>query len=722
MPAFPSGTHTFESETSGERRPSALVVCATFTVEPIAATLQFWAKKLKLDYEVEFAPYGQIGQTLLDPAGLFATNQHGFNIILVRWEDWPGGAGAPDLVRIQENATDFFAVLRAAAARLKAPTVCCLCKPSKRFEKNFVQQLEKDAKAALQGVNGVYLLTNSEIEERYPVPNYVDAQADILGHVPYTPPYFAALATAIARKIHTIVAPPYKVIALDCDNTLWDGICGEDGPRGVRLNPAREAMHRFFLAQRDAGMLLCLCSKNNEADVFETFAAHPEMPLRPEHFVSWRVNWGPKSSNLISLADELGLGLDSFIFVEDDPKECAEVEANCPEALTIPLPVNSDDILELLNHIWAFDHTRLTEEDKRRSASYSQQAARGLFEKQARNLREFLDSLQLEVRIGTMMPDQLPRVAQLTQRTNQMNFTAMRRSEAEIRALVEQGWECITVDASDRFGDYGLVGVMMLRREDQTLVIDTFLLSCRALGRGIEHRMMAYAGRRAVELGCSHVDAPFSRTPRNRPAEEFLESTGSTFRVSGTELFRYPVEYLCKLSYRPPEHNTAEEPNGSFVTTPMDERKFRDYVGIARELRTPRQVLERARGERRVLASRGSDAPRTDLERQLAAIWEDLLHVTPIGVHDNFFDLGGHSLMAVQLLSRLKREIGIDLSLEVVYSGELTIAEMAKAIELREFAGADTDEYAAILAEVESLSDEEVRALLEAEEQPDQSG
>jgi len=112
----------------------------------------------------------------------------------------------------------------------------------------------------------------------------------------------------------------------------------------------------------------------------------------------------------------------------------------------------------------------------------------------------------------------------------------------------------------------------------------------------------------------------------------------------------------------------------------------------------------------------------TDLERQLAAIWEDLLHVTPIGVHDNFFDLGGHSLMAVQLLSRLKREIGIDLSLEVVYSGELTIAEMAKAIELREFAGADTDEYAAILAEVESLSDEEVRALLEAEEQPDQSG
>ncbi|MGH9612060.1 MAG: HAD-IIIC family phosphatase, partial [Bryobacteraceae bacterium] len=506
-----------------------------------------------------------------------------------------------------------------------------------------------------------------------------------------------------------------------CDNTLWDGICGEDGPQGVRLNPAREVMHRFFLAQRDAGMLLCLCSKNNEADVFETFAAHPEMPLRPEHFVSWRINWGPKSSNLISLADELGLGLDSFIFVEDDPKECAEVEANCPEALTIPLPTNANDIPGLLNHIWAFDHARLTEEDKRRSASYSQQVARGRFEKQARNLREFLDGLQLEIRIGATMPDQLPRVAQLTQRTNQMNFTAVRRSDGEIRALIEQGWECITVDASDRFGDYGLVGVIMLRRRAEVLVIDTFLLSCRALGRGIEHRMMAFVGQRALELGCSHVDVSFSRTPRNRPAEEFLESTGSTFHISGTALFRYPVEYLCNLSYRPPEHSAAEEPTGPSATTPIDERKFRDYITIAKQLRTPHQVLEQMRGERRVLANHSSDAPRTELERQLAAIWEDLLHVTPIGIHDNFFDLGGHSLMAVQLLSQLNREIGVDLSLDVVYSGELTIAEMAKAIELREFAGADADEYAAILAEVESLSDEEVRALLEAEEQPGQS-
>src|SRR6202035_5891569 len=135
-----------------------------------------------------------------------------------------------------------------------------------------------------------------------PVAGIHDPHGDELGHLPYTPVFFVALATAIARKIHAIATPPYKVIALDCDDTLWAGICGEDGPQGVVLDEPRRALQEFMAGRARAGMLLALCSKNNEEDVVETFAAHPEMPLRLLDFAARRINWEPKSANLAALA------------------------------------------------------------------------------------------------------------------------------------------------------------------------------------------------------------------------------------------------------------------------------------------------------------------------------------------------------------------------------------------------------------------------------------
>ena len=343
--------------------------------------------------------------------------------------------------------------------------------------------------------------------------------------VPYTPVFFVALATAIARKIHAIATPPFKAIALDCDETLWAGICGEDGPRGVVVDAPRRALQEFMAERRRAGMLLALASKNNEEDVTETFRAHPEMPLRLEDFVARRVNWEPKSANLASIAEELGLGLDSFILVDDNPKECTEAQAGCPEALALPLPARAEEIPEFLKHVWAFDRARVTEEDRRRPELYAQQAERAKAERASASLEEFLASLQLEVGIAPMEPAQLARVAQLTQRTNQMNASCVRRTEAEIQALLASGEaECLTVDVKDRFGSYGLTGVIIFRCAGGALVADTFLLSCRVLGRGVEHRMVARLGEIALERGLARVEIPFVAGQRNRPAALFLES------------------------------------------------------------------------------------------------------------------------------------------------------------------------------------------------------
>jgi FkbH-like protein len=706
----------------------SIVISATFTADAVEPVLAFWMRELSFDYGIRMAPYNQVFQLLLDPAGALAANRGGIDVVLVRFEDWARveQGAAPDLARLEADVRHFVTGLRSAAESFPAPFLVCLCPASPAFEAwpaaaEFQQRMEAFVAAALDDRHSVYLLRPREIDEWYPVAQPHDPLGDKLGHIPYTPAYFAALGTALARKIHALRTPPYKVVALDCDDTLWRGICGEDGPQGVVVDPPRRALQEFMLAQHDAGMLLCLCSKNNVEDVLDTFRLHPEMVLQLDHFVSWRINWSPKSVNLAALAEELELGLDSFILVDDNPRECREVDASCPGVLCLALPAREDEIPDFLRHVWAFDRLRVTEEDRTRSEMYAQELERHRAEKQAASLEAFLKSLQLEVRIAPMSPKDLARVAQLTQRTNQMNFTTVRRSETDIQALLQSGRaECLTVHVSDRFGSYGLAGVIVFRAGTGALLIDTFLLSCRALGRGVEHRMLAALGEIARRRGLRTVEARFVRSQRNRPALLFLESVGLQFQsVRGDALlFRFPADFAANVKYEPGHPAAAaSHPPAAAPEPPRLSRNGIRYARIASELRDPEKILARVRAESGVPLSAAPPAapPRTDLERRLCAIWSEMLGVPPVGIHDNFFDLGGHSLLAVQLLSRLKDELGVELSLEVVYGADFTVAELAKAIELRELEMAGADRYAALLAEVESLSDEEVRELLAKE-------
>ncbi|MGA2271564.1 MAG: HAD-IIIC family phosphatase [Bryobacteraceae bacterium] len=687
----------------------AIAISATFTAEAIQPGLEFWARELGLDYEIKFAGYNQLFQQLLDPAGLFARNRGGFNAGLLRLEDWLRDGGPAGL---EERARRLVGAIRVAASTFSAPLILVICPPAPGREAA-VEKAERLVREGTADLTAVHLVTPEPVAEAH------DPHGDELGHVPYTPVFFVALATAVARQIRAIATPPYKVIALDCDETLWAGICGEDGPRGVVVDSPRRALQEFMAERRRAGMLLALASKNNEEDVTETFRAHPEMPLRLEDFVARRVNWESKSANLASIAEELGLGLDSFILVDDNPKECTEAQAGCPEALALPLPARAEDIPEFLKHVWAFDRARVTEEDRKRPELYAQQAERARAERASASLEEFLASLQLEVGIAPMEPAQLARVAQLTERTNQMHASCARRTEAEIQGLLASGEaECLTVDVKDRFGSYGLTGVMIFRCAGGALVVDTFLLSCRALGRGVEHRMVARLGQIAMERGLARVEIPFVAGQRNRPAGLFLESLRGPEGTPGPDgVFRFAAGEAAGVKYRVGQvvGQVSDLPNteqGRSGTCPTRI----DYVKIANELRDPEQILERIRvaSQRRVPA-RTVSPPRTPLERELAELWAGLLNLPAVGIHDNFFELGGHSLLAVQLLSRVRHIYGVELSLEVVYSGEFTVAELARAVELKEIEQAGGD-YQELLKELEGLSDEEVRALL-AEEQ-----
>jgi FkbH-like protein len=706
---------------------TTLVVAATFTADPLLDALTFWNAELQLHLAFKCAPYNQVFQQLLDPAGLLATNVGGLNAILVRFEDWAGTNGTPS--DLEENVRQFIHLLQTAAAHLPGSTVVLICPSSPRFagaHAELLASLEAEVVAATRDISTVLTVTSRDLAANYPVADYYDEHSNQLGHIPYTPLFFAALGTALMRKVYALRSAPYKVIVLDCDETLWSGICGEDGPRGISIDPPRRALQQLMLEQYNAGMLLCMASKNNEDDVIETFRENPDMPLTLDHFVARRVNWDPKPANLMDLASELELGLDSFILVDDNAKECAEVQANCPDVLTLLLPAKIDEIPAFLSHVWAFDHLRTTEEDRKRSAMYAQKLERTKVEKQGLTLQDFIAALQLEITITPMAAHQLSRVSQLTLRTNQMNCSVVRRSEADIQTLLQSGkYECLTVDVSDRFGSYGLTGVMIATTAGDALLVDTFLLSCRALGRGVEHQMLARLGQIATSRGLKYVDIPYVPAGRNKPALLFLRSIAADYeQVSpGEVLFRIPANEAASVDYHTA---TAFTIAGSSKAEPARTARSRsnvDLATIAAELRTPEQILARILAQRATQsrAAQRADAPRTDLERRLVDIWSNLLGVSAIGIHDNFFDLGGHSLLAVQLLSIVQKTFGADLSLKIVYSGDFTVAELAKAIELYEIQKLGGGEYDSLLAELEGLSDEEVAALL-AQEQSDQPG
>jgi FkbH-like protein len=679
-----------------------IAVAATFTAEPVQDALDLWMAELELPASVEFAPYSQVFQQLLDPNSLFAQNRRGVNILLVRPEDWrralagtAAGGGPASREALERNTADLIDAVRAMAARSATPLIVVLCPASPKAGAARIPREELEHAAAriadeLAGLPGVSLVSRRDFD-LYPVADYHDPRRDRLGHIPYTPAFFAALGTILARRIHLLLTPPHKVIVLDCDNTLWKGVVAEDGVDGIAIPPAWQGLQQFLVDLAGQGFLLCLCSKNAEADVLEVLDRRPDMILKREHLVAWRINWQPKSQNIRALARELNLGLDSFIFLDDNPVECAEVGSACPEVLSLRLPIDGD-LVGFLRHVWAFDRPRVTAEDRQRTAMYRREADRARFQAQAPTIGAFLAGLGLAITIAGPTAEQIDRVAQLTQRTNQFNFTTRRRHDGEIRRLGESGLECLAVEVSDRFGDYGLVGATIFGARGDALEVDTFLLSCRVLGRGVEHRMLVELGELARSRGLSRVEATVLFTGKNQPARDFLEAVASSYRreIDGGLRYEIPAEVAARVAYRPEAvasaegAETIEAPAAPSVGAAEAGRKSPRFERIAAELTRPEQVLEaiHARSRRRQArpaAGPPPAPPRNEIESALVGIWSDLLRIDPVGIRDHFFELGGTSLQSVDLFAQIEQRFGKAMPLTSLLEAP-TIEELARLL------------------------------------------
>ncbi|PWU11731.1 MAG: hypothetical protein C5B50_22825 [Verrucomicrobia bacterium] len=701
------------TEPVSAKSQQTIAVAATFTAEPVADALRYWLQKLQLPAQIEFAPFNQVFQQLLDPCSLLSSNKSGLNLIFVRIQDWS---------EPETDANEFLRALKAAAIRSSAPYVVCFCpgKPNSEGARPApeLEKVESALASELAEVGGVSVITTKDVERWYSVHEYYDPEGDELAHLPYTPVFFTALATAVARRFHSLQRSAYKVIALDCDQTLWSGVCGEDGPKGVRMDEARQALQEFMREQHAAGMLLCLCSKNNEADVFEVFGHRLDMPLRREHLAACKINWRPKSENLKALAQELGLGLDSFIFLDDDPLECAELEANCPEVLTLQLPEKLEQIPQFLNHCWAFDHIRTTSEDRRRSDLYRENQAREAMRLETPTLAGFLASLELRIQIEPMSSAQVPRVAQLTQRTNQFNCTTRRLAESDVerflpsKTAVLNSGEAFTVQVSDRFGDYGLVGVILFETQGDALDVSTFLLSCRALGRGVEYQMLARMGSLALERKLRWVDVHFVPSSRNQPALDFLRTVGAAYQQprNGGSVFRFPAEVAAETRFQPDKagtqptgsagvssaSNSAVPKNRPDLASPIADSAqqtqrtpFREIALLSLDPARIHHGVESAFNRQSPREAR-HEPPRTKTQALLCDLWSQVLHLETVGVNDNFFELGGNSLAAVQLASRIRRAFKVEMLLEGLFDAQ-TISALASNLDAGKWPRSERD-------------------------------
>jgi FkbH-like protein len=363
------------------------------------------------------------------------------------------------------------------------------------------------------------------------------------------------LAGNISALVRAWKGQTRKCIVLDLDHTLWGGIIGEDGLEGIAL--AEEGPGLAFTEFQEElahlvrkGVLLAICSKNNEEDALEVLRVHPSMRLREESFAARRINWQDKAQNIRELAAELNLGLDSFVFIDDNPAERSLIRQSIPEVYVPEWPQEPSQyraaLLDLATEY--FGRISITAEDRERTGMYRAERERATLAASSGSLTDYYRSLGMQARIGPADSFSIPRIAQLTQKTNQFNLTTRRYTEADIRAFSQQPDAVVLwLQLRDRFADQGIVGVLILKREsDDDWIVDTFLLSCRVIGRGVENAFLGYAARILLDRGAHHLAGEYLPTKKNGLAANVYRDCGFQLIAETEGATRWSLDLMAQ--------------------------------------------------------------------------------------------------------------------------------------------------------------------------------
>jgi FkbH-like protein len=565
--------------------PLNVAVLRSYTVEPLEPILTL---RLLLDgYRPRFwfGGYNQHVQEILGVDGPLQRHRPGLVLLLLRIEDvlpdvMDGFAARPAIEwepRVRTAAGELAALAGRAAEDLAAQVIvqnATLVQPyfgifdAQRHDgqQHLVQVFNRTLAGEASRLRGVYIWDFDGFVRMQGMEALHDPKMWYVSRNPFKQSAYPVIGSDLHRYIHSALGRVKKCVVVDLDNTLWGGIAGEDGFEGIKLGQSYPGncyrdFQKELLKLYHRGILLAINSKNNEDEALRIIDEHPEMVLRREHFAAVRINWNDKASNLRDLVDELNIGMESIVFVDDNPAECELVRRECPECDVVLLPDKPYLIPAVARCLPGVENIRLTDEDRQKGEMYRAQAARREHEERHSNIDEFLRSLEIEVEIEEATPYSIPRIAQLTQKTNQWNMTTRRYTDAQIQAMANDATNAVlSVASRDRFGNDGIVGVCILQFRGEECVIDTFLLSCRVIGRGIEQLMMARAAELARAKGARRLAGEFLPTKKNKPAEGFYERAGlvtSGDSWYGASLGDVSFPFPTHIRLTPTEHQGA---------------------------------------------------------------------------------------------------------------------------------------------------------------------
>jgi FkbH-like protein len=527
-------------------------VLRSFTVEPAIPLLRASAFCNQIDLTVQLGDFNAYAQELLDHKSSLYAFAPNVVVLAVRTADvapdlWnsSGDQTAEDIRQIAQRVSASFkqwigAFRQQSSAALIVhnleqpiqPAMGLLDAQREASQSETIRHINSELLRSASSWPGVYVLDYDALVARHGRLRWHDERKWLTARMPVAADQLIHLSREWLRFLAPLTGKVAKALVVDLDNTLWGGVIGEDGMTGIKLGPeypgaAYQALQRALLDLTRKGILLAISSKNNPDDALEALQSHPGMLLRPKDFAALSIGWNDKSQGLRQIASELNIGLESLAFLDDNPVEREQIRASLPEVMVIELPEDPLQYAATLRTCPALERLTLSSEDQQRTAMYAEQKERAQAEQTFQSKEDFYRFLQQEAEISSVTPATLSRIAQLTQKTNQFNLTTHRYSEQQISEMAgKPDWQVLAIRIRDRFGDHGLVGVAICHEHDQVCEIDTFLLSCRVIGRTVETALLSYLATKAAARGCRRLVGRFLPTRKNAPAREFYPLHG----------------------------------------------------------------------------------------------------------------------------------------------------------------------------------------------------
>ena len=519
-----------------------IALVSNYTIKSVEPYLAVACARIGVAPDFYVSEYGQVEPDLLSPGGGLDAFDPDVTFLALGLDGLqpqdvadPVGSGEEGLERLIQLATAFH--VRARGPIVVHNFVTPSLSPSDvasglRSPANRIRRLNLTLAERIGGASGLHLLDVDALVAEHGRARSRHDKLFYLAAMELSETLLPEVAHRYMAYVKALLGRTRKCLVFDCDDTLWGGLVGEEGVAGVTLGA--DGLGRAFrdvqdlaLAHHRRGVLLALCSKNNPEDVDAMLSGHPHMRIRGEQVAALRVNWQDKVTNLREIAAELNLGLDALVFVDDNPVERAQVRQALPQVLVPELPADPALRPRFLARLNDFASLVLTEEDAARGAYYAQERQRRALQTSSQSLEEFLHTLALEVQVTVDETEVVGRLAQLAARTNQFNLTTRRHPEAEIARMMGQPTHRVyALRAADRFGDNGIVMLLIVACEGGVWRIDTCLMSCRVIGRGIETALLSRVAADAAAAGVRELRGEYVRSAKNALAADFYPRHG----------------------------------------------------------------------------------------------------------------------------------------------------------------------------------------------------